>query len=197
MIATSLRTPKLSLWPNPAESKLNNELEIERLLYSKFTRFGYNVKISCPEGDDSFTVEFEHVMMAQKALNEASKIGNTLKAKKLERPTPCSPRFFKVLSKTLTVRAGRTLNSSILHEKQKTKGERVIINRTKGRRARLVEKQEDGTWGNVGWVSLFSSKGYPLMMQLEKCDLSIKNTMDLEAAKKQEIPDGNNNRCSK
>ena len=86
------------------------------------------------------------------------------------------------------------MDSSILHEKEKKKGERVIVNRTKGRRARLREKTEDGTWANAGWVSLFSSKGHPLMMQLEEGDYLIENRMDLGAAREKKNTSGSRNR---
>jgi len=98
------------------------------------------------------------------------------------------------MSKTLTVRAGKTLKSNILHEKEKKKGERVIVNRTKGRRARLKEKKDDGSWANAGWVSMFSERGKTLMMQLEKSDYSIEDRMKLEAAQENKITSGSRNR---
>lgn len=124
-------------------------------------------------------------MKAQDALNKAIQyeFGNTLEPKKLQRPTPFKPGLFKVLSKTLTVRKGRTLDSKILHALEKKRDERIIVNRTKGRRARLSEKR-NGFWEDAGWVSLFSSKGVPLLMQLEDADYSTENRMDLVAAQR-------------
>jgi len=171
----------LSLKPNLEEIKLNKEQLIKRYKL-KFERLGLKVeKISRPEGDATFTVEFANAMKAQQALSKAEEIGNKLEPKKLQRPTPKEPRLFEVLSHTLTVRAGRTMKSIISPEKEKKNGERIIVNRTKGRRARLWEK-ENGSWKNAGWVSLFSSKGVPLMLQLEEDDFSIEDKINLEAA---------------
>jgi len=165
-IATSLRTKGLSLWPNSDESKLSEENQIN-CFYSKFNQLGYEgVKISCRNvRDGSFAVEFPDVRMAQKALNEVQEIGNILEAKKFKRPTPSRPRPFKVLSSTLQVRHGRTLKSSKIG--QKKKGDVVLVNRTKGRRARLC-KEETGSFKKIGWASLFTKGGYPLMLQLKE-----------------------------
>jgi len=48
-----------------------------------------------------------------------------------------------------------------------------------------LREKENGIWKNVGWVSLFSKKGDPLLMQLEEGDYSTQNRMDLEAAKEE------------
>jgi len=78
-IATSLRTNLVKLWPNTDESKLNDDQQI-KLLYSKFERFGFKVKITPPEDDDYFKVKFADVKSAQQALNEAKEIGYRLEA---------------------------------------------------------------------------------------------------------------------
>jgi len=178
-IATCLRTKELSLWPNSDESKLNEENQIN-CFYSKFNQLGYEgVKISCRNvSDGSFVVEFPDVRMAQKALNEAQEIGNILEAKKLKRPTPSRPRPFRVLSTTLQVRYGRTMKSRKIG--QKKKGEVVLVNRTKGRRARLCI-EENGSFKKIGWASLFTKGGYPLMLQLKEdpSDYCVQTKMDL------------------
>jgi len=165
VIASCLRIKKLCLEPTREEEQLSEEEQIKHY-YSKFKKHGYDVEISPPDATcGSFTIEFADVMMAQKALIQAKEIGNILSAKKLKRPTPSCPCKFKVLSTWgLTVRDGRTLKAKIVG--QKKSGEVVLVNRTKGRRARLCT-EENGKYKNIGWVSLFTSRGYPLMFQLD------------------------------
>jgi len=165
-IATSLRTKKISLWPNSDESKLDEEKQM-KCFYSKFKQLGYDdFKISQRNvSDDSFVVEFTDVRVAQKALND-QEIGNILKAKKLKRPTPNCPRPFQVLSSTLQIREGRTLTSRKIGKKKK--GEVLLVNRTKGRRSRLCKEENDGSFKTIGWASMFTKEGCPLMSQLEE-----------------------------
>jgi len=161
--ATSMRTKQLSLYPN-SEDKERSEEEQIILFELKFQQNGYKVDVSPPDNSlGSFTVEFENIMTAQKALRDAKKIGYVLKPKKFKRPTPNTPFKFEVLSE-LTVRSGRTFKAEIVDMKKK--GDVVLVNRTKGRRARLCIK-ENGISRNLGWVSLFSSRGYPFLLQLE------------------------------
>jgi len=164
VIATCLRTKIVSLVPNPGEKWLAEEEQIKRF-YSKFKRFGYEVEISPPDKrGGSFTVEFADVMKAQQALSQSKEIGLILTAKKLKRPGPKSPFNFEVLF-PLKVRLGRTLTSDEVDEKKK--GDVVLVNRIKGRRARFCTK-ENGSFKNVGWGSLFTREGIPLLQQLEE-----------------------------
>jgi len=114
--------------------------------------------------DGSFVVKFTDVRVVQKALNEVHKIGNFLVAKKLKRPTPTCPCQFKVLPSALLIREGRTLSSKKIGEKKK--GQVLLVNRAKGRRARLCAKEKDGSFKTIGWASLFTEEGRPLMLQL-------------------------------
>jgi len=178
-IATSLRTKKISLWPNSDESKLNEEKQI-KCFYSKFKQLGYDdFKISRRNvGDGSFVVEFTDVRVAQKALND-QEIGNILKAKKLKRPTPTCPCSFQVLSSTVQIREGRMLTSRKIGKKKK--GEVLLVNRTKGRRARLCKEENDGSFKTIGWASMFTREGCPLMLQLEEDSSNncVQSKMDL------------------
>jgi len=180
-IATSLRTKKISLWPNSDESKLNEENQI-KCFYSKFKQLGYDdFKISRRNvSDGSFVVEFADVRVAQKALNEAQEIGNILKPKKLKRPTPTRPCQFKVVSRTLQIREGRPLTSREIATKKK--GEILLVNRIKGRRSRLCIKENDGSFKTIGWASLFTREGCPLMLQLgeDSSDDCVQSKMDLD-----------------
>jgi len=180
-IATSLRTKKISLWPNSNESKLNEENQI-KCFYSKLKQLGYDdFKISRRNIiDGSFVVEFADVRVAQKALNEAQEIGNILKPKKLKRPTPTRPCQFKVVSRTLQIREGRPLTSREIGTKKK--GEILLVNRIKGRRSRLCIKENDGSFKTIGWASLFTREGCPLMLQLEEdsSDDCVQSKMDMD-----------------
>jgi len=179
--ATSLRTRKLILWLNSDESKLSEENQI-KCFYSKFKQLGYDdliIMISrLNVGEGSFVVEFTDVRAAQMALNEAEEIGNILKAKKLKRPTPTCPCSFQVLSSTLMIREGRMLTSREIGRKKK--GEVLLVNRAKGRRSRLCIKENDGSFKTIGWTSLFSKEGRPLMLQLEEdsIDNCVQRKMD-------------------
>jgi len=180
-IATSLRTKKLEFWPNAEESKFCEENQI-KCFYSKLKQLGYeNFKISRRNvSDGSFVVEFADVRVAQKALNEAQDIGNILKAKKLKRPTPTSPCLFEVFSSTLKIREGRVLTSREIGMKKK--GDVFLVNRTKGRRGRLCIREKDGSFKTIGWASLFTKEGCPLMLQLEEgsSDNCGQSKMDLD-----------------
>jgi len=99
-------------------------------------------------------------MMVQNAVNNASEIGYALTVKKLQRPAPYHPCAFEVVSDTLQVRVGRKLTARKLCKL--IKGKVVFVNRIKGRRARLVE---EGSSKVLGWASLFSLGGLPLMIQ--------------------------------
>jgi len=179
--ATSLRTKKTFLWPNSDESKLNEEKQM-KCFYSKFKKLGYDdFKISRRNvNDGSFVVEFADVRVAQKALNEAQEIGNILKSKKFKRPTPTCPCAFIVLSSNLQIREARTLTSRKIGKEKK--GEVLLVNRTKGRRARLCKEENDGNFKTIGWASLFTKEGCPLMLQLEEdsSDNCVQNKMDLD-----------------
>jgi len=159
-ISTSLRTKKLSIWPNSDECKLNENDQI-KCFSAKLKQFDCDiVKVSTRQPDGSFVVELADVMMVQNAVNNASAIGYSLAAKKLPRPTPNQPFAFEIVSDTLQVRLGRVLTTRKLYMLKK--GEVVLVNRIKGRRARLVE---EGSFKVIGWASLFSIGGDPLMIQ--------------------------------
>jgi len=181
VIATCLRTSKLSVWPNSDESKLNEEEQIN-CLYSKFQQIGCEVIGISPRdtSDGCFVVELADVMMAQKALNRADEIGNILKAKKFKHPTASNPCPFVVLSNTLQIRERRKLTSNKLYMKKK--GDIVLVNRAKGRRMRICT-QQNGSFTNNGWASMFTEQGIPLLMQLEEdlSNYSGQGEMDLKA----------------
>lgn len=112
---------------------------------------------------DSFVVEFKDTGMALKALAEANFLGLKLSRRRPKRPSPDRPVKFKALHE-LQVREGKSLR-----QKQKgkvKKGEIIVVNQVKGRRARMLDIQ-NGQPVNVGWVSLNSKEGTTLLKRVE------------------------------
>jgi len=134
---------------------------------SRFEQFDYTVKISPIENKpDSFVVMFPDRNMAEKALEEANKIGYKLRKKRRPRPSPRCPIMFKALH-PLMIRSGKAFSRNVLGCVQK--GDLVIVNQVKGRRARLMSMDN---MSNLGWVSLHTSEGVQL---LEQTDVSIED----------------------
>jgi len=134
---------------------------------SRFEQFDYTVKISPIENKpDSFVVMFPDRIMAEKALEEANKIGYKLRKKRRPRPSPRCPIMFKALH-PLKIRSGKAFSRNVLGFVQK--GDLVIVNQVKGRRARLMRVDN---MSNLGWVSLHTSEGVQL---LEQTDVSIED----------------------
>jgi len=71
--------------------------------------------------------------------------------------------MFKALE-FLKVRKGKALSAEVIDEIKK--GDHVIVNQVKGRRARLVSIYNGSNWG---WVSVHTVKGAQL---LHRCDIS-------------------------
>lgn len=141
----------------------NSQIEHIR---ARFQKFNYTVKILPSESrPDSYIILFPGRTMAQKALLEANTIGYKLVKKRPPRPSPKCPVMFKALQ-ILQVRSGKALSAQVISRVKK--GDFVIVNQVKGRRARLVEV-ENGKVLNVGWVSVHTVNGAQL---LQRCDLS-------------------------
>jgi len=159
--ASSLRVRRLLLnWS--LDDQLSKEEQIKNF-YLKFEKYDYKVEIlSVPKRPSMFVVVFESILQAQKALLQAEKLGYDLVPKKLKGPTSKSPCEFKVLSK-VTVREGR-LEGKVVAEF--FKDDLVYVNRIRGRRARLIKSQNDNL--TLGWASLFTERGCPLLEQLDK-----------------------------
>lgn len=85
--------------------------------------------------------------------------------KKKLMPRPKSPMEYKVL-RTVLMRVGRSLQSSKLQRVRA--GSVVLVNTVRGRRARLVKRLSNGETQNVGWVSLRTEQGDPLLVQLDE-----------------------------
>jgi len=172
--ATSLRNRNLRL-----TLQLDDQLPVENLrnkfvLEFKTCKIEKIDEVSLDERLGIYDVRFESIMMAQYALLLARGLGyettsqcgrfpHSLLPKRLKRPSPQRVCPFKVLAKKLTVREKRSLESNII--KTETENNVVFVDRIKGRRARLVQWLDGCV--RVGWASLFSKAGIPLMEQLE------------------------------
>jgi len=185
--ATSLRNSSLKL-----TLQLDKQHSVEDLLGdfdSKFKK--YRCKLTKKFIDRTtavYIVKFKSIMMAQEALLVAAKVGykttpsssshdasvqntlsingarqHSLEPNWLGRPTPENVCKFIVLSKGLTVRKGRLLDTDAVKEKKQD--DVVYVNRIKGRRARLVTEPNGRTV--AGWASLFTKSGIPLMEQVD------------------------------
>jgi len=183
--ATSLRNRSLKL-----TLQLDEQHSVEDLredFDSKFKKYGCKFKEkSIDKTTAVFIVRFKSIMMAQEALLVAAKVGyettssssshdasvqntpsingarqHSLEPNWLDRPTPKNVCNFIVLSKELTVRKGRKMDTEAVVTKNQD--DVVFVNRIKGRRARLVTKPN----GKIvmGWASLFTKAGQPLMEQ--------------------------------
>jgi len=113
----------------------------------------------CEEFEE-FIVKFESIMKAQKALIINNKY--KLRPNWPQRPTSSHAREHRVLCGELTVRAERQFTSEIVCTVYKN--DLVYVNKIMGRRARLVNKAGAQ---KLGWTSLFTQQGRPLLEQLE------------------------------
>jgi len=185
--SSSLRNKTLSLTLRFDEEHLLEDLIND--FHSTFQTYRHELeKTSEDETSATFVVKFESIMMAQGALILAAvngfqttpdkltdnveeqntisgegKLKHSLVPRRFVRPSPTLVCRFKVLSEKLTVRSGRLLSSQEIT--LKCQNDVVYVNRIKGRRARLVNRP-DGVV-TMGWASLFSESGIPLLEQLE------------------------------
>jgi len=110
-VATSLRSRSLLLKSILANDKHPEQEQIKNV----FKMHGFQLeKITSGEKAEEFIVTFKSIAKAQKALDQATVIGYDLKPKWPQRPKPTCPLAFIVLSKKLTVRARRQLDSQSL-----------------------------------------------------------------------------------
>jgi len=166
LVSTSLRSRSLIL-------KCTKEVQRCHFLRVLLEHGVKVVKITpfskCEEFEE-FAVKFESIMKAQKALVIYKGMGkeeydlrpNDLRPNWPKRPTATSACEHRVLTRELTVRAERQLTSKIVSSVYKN--DIVYVNKIKGRRARLVNKA--GTH-ELGWTSLFTEQGRPLLEQVE------------------------------
>jgi len=161
LVATSLRSRSLVL-KSILVSELPEQEQIKNI-HNVFKGHGFELEnITSGQKSEEFIVKFQSIPKAQKALNQRQIIGYDLRPKWPERPKPTCPCGFIVLSKKLTVRAGRNLDSRFVTEM--SKNDIVYVNKISGRRAWLVNK---ANLRRLGWTSLFTAEGHSLLEQLE------------------------------
>jgi len=133
------------------------------LIRRRFEQFDAFVEV-IPEEDPSnrYLVVFENSEMAQDAFHQADDIGYELAKKWPARPNPNRPILYKAMS-DLLIREGKAFSGQVMGTLKKD--ETVYVNQLKGRRARLI-RVENGETITRGWVSVHSSDGEPLLMQV-------------------------------
>jgi len=134
-------------------------------LRNRFAEFNYHVKIrSAGINSNLYEVVFKDDETAKRAYHETETIGYKLAKKHGQRPTPNNMVKFLALSE-LTIRSGKSLSKRVVGRVKKN--DVVIVNRVKGRRARMVI-HNNGQMFEVGWVSLRSANGVALLKRLEE-----------------------------
>jgi len=147
-------------------AQIAEETQIEDIR-SRFNEFNYTVKILPSESrPDSFIILFPGRTTAQRALVEMKAIGFKLVKKRPPRPSPRCPVWFRALA-SLKIRRGKALSAEIIG--QVKKGDHVIVNQVKGRRARLMSK----TGENRGWVSVHTIHGAQLLERLDPSEAKL------------------------
>jgi len=119
----------------------------------RFAQFGFEVEIISDQ--QYYVLTFANEWHALQALAFAPHIGYKLVKKRGQRPTGACPVMFKALS-ILTVRDGKSFKKKRIGKI--CKGEVVMINKIKSRRARLCLG---------GWVSLYATNGLQFLRRME------------------------------
>lgn len=140
---------------------IQNECPIKRI-YSRFEHLNIVEVLPMKKRPNTYIIVFPHYTQAEEALSQANDIGYVLKKKWPPRPNPNRPLQYKSLA-SQKIRTGKSLSGKIVGRLEK--GETVTVNQIKGRRARLIEK-ENGEIVTIGWVSLHEPDGLTLLTQL-------------------------------
>jgi len=140
------------------KAALGSELHVKTL----FAKFNFNVEaIRFKEKDNSYILVFDNEKTALKANAQFKNSRYQLSKYRPRRPSPGSSALFKVLS-PVTVRVGKSLKTKKV--KMLKKNDIIRVNQQKGRRARVISSQDGG---RVGWVSMHSKEGEPLLQRCE------------------------------
>jgi len=158
-IALKIRSLILTLRPDQRVT-----VEEMKQLKSRFAKFNYTVEIlPYSKKPDSYVLVFDDEETAWKARAESAAIGYKLARYRDPRPGPFNIVRFRTLS-NLTVRSGKSLQGRKI--KMLKKNTVVMVNQTKGRRARIISFQ-NGKPVTFGWVSEISKNGIQLLERLE------------------------------
>jgi len=153
----------------PSYKKLSLKLEPNQVhqdidcIRTRFKEFYDVVTVTPVEGsDDSYQIAFEDCAVAQDAFYNAEEIGYKLTKKWPKRPNPSTPIKYRSMKK-LTIRSGKAFSGPEVG--YLPKDETVIVNQLKGRRARLIKEVKGEAPEVIGWVSVHSLNGEPLLVQ--------------------------------
>jgi len=92
---------------------------------------------------------------------------------KSKRARPGNQLVYKVLH-SVPIKSGKSFSSPVIG--QLLEDSIVIINQTKGRRGRLIMRNSNGEFVNVGWVPIFTNKGHLLLCHWRKGEIEVKNS---------------------
>lgn len=134
--------------------------------------------------DSSYLVVFLNGEKARDAFERAGDLGYELTRKWPDRPNPRRPIKY-ISMRELLIREGKAFSGEVVGKL--AANEIVTVNQVKGRRARMI-KVVDGEVKNIGWVSLTTNEGDPLLVQVSEFNeasygcvkIDIKNTQDTE-----------------
>merc|ERR1719204_189111 len=92
---------------------------------------------------------------------------------KSKRARPGNHIAYKVLH-SATIYSGKSFSSPVIGKL--LEDSIVLINQTKGRRGRVVLRNSNGEFVNVGWVPLFTNEGHQLLRYWRKGGIVVKNS---------------------
>merc|ERR1719204_1189285 len=92
---------------------------------------------------------------------------------KSKRARPGNHIAYKALH-SVTIKSGKSFSSPVIG--QLLEDSIVLINQTKGRRGRVVLRNSNGEFVNVGWVPLFTNEGQQLLRYWRKGGIVVKNS---------------------
>jgi len=122
----------------------------------------FNLIVTVKPSGDHYIVAFQNFVQAKHALHHAKEIGYRLASR--PRATPSSPATYVCMSRC-TIREGKSFNGNVVG--YLTKGEKVTVNQLKGRRARLIERDEYGRLQTRGWVTVTTKDGVELLKRMD------------------------------
>jgi len=146
----------LTLQPNQVHQDLD-------CIRNRFKEFYDVVTVTSVEGSDgSYQIAFEDCAEAADAFYKAEEIGYKLAKKWPARPNPNNPIKYRSM-RELKIRSGKAFSGKVVGALKKD--ETVTVNQLKGRRARLIKEVKGGEPVVIGWVSVHSLDGVPLLVQ--------------------------------
>jgi len=133
------------------------------VIRNRFLAFNFMVNVR-PSGKN-YIIEFKNCMQAKQALQLAKKIRYRLVMR--QRASPSTPVKYICLSRC-TILIGKSLKGKIVGKL--LKGDIVIVNQIKGRRARIIRVLKNGDVSNVGWVTVTTKEGVEVLKRLDEVE---------------------------